>query len=336
MRVLVTGVAGFLGSWIASRLIENNHEVIGIDDLSSGYQDNIPPGVQFLQIDITSYHDMQVANTNFGPLDVVYHCAATAYEGLSVFSPSLITTNIVTGTINTFILALKAVAKRFINCSSMARYGHNQVPYREIMIPNPVDPYGAAKVAAEQQLNILGRVHGMTVVHAVPHNIIGPRQKYDDPFRNVAAIMINLMLQGRSPVIYGDGEQVRCFSYIDDVLPVMLALLDAPVKHGEVFNVGPDEDPVNINSLFLKLVQLLEFQGAPKKMPARPCEVKEAWCSSDLIRRRFGYRTKTELLTGLREMIKYISTRGPMEFTYHLPIEIDSPLVPRTWKEKLF
>jgi len=115
--------------------------------------------------------------------------------------------------------AISNKVKRFVFCSSMARYGTQEsLPFREEMIPKPQDPYGIAKLASELTVRNLCETHNMEYVIAVPHNIIGPRQKYDDPYRNVASIMINLMLQNRQPVIYGDGEQQRCFSFIEDVV----------------------------------------------------------------------------------------------------------------------
>ena len=146
----------------------------------------------------------------------VYHTAATAYEGLSVFSPHLITQNIVTGSVSLFSAAIENKVKSIVFVllwHVMAQIKHL---LKKIIYLHPQDPYGIAKVAAENILTNLCNVHNMEFVIAVPHNIIGPRQKYDDPYRNVASIMINLMLQNRQPIIYGDGNQKRCFSYIDD------------------------------------------------------------------------------------------------------------------------
>jgi len=331
VKILVTGSSGFLGSWISTKLLDLGHSVVGVDNLEGGsYQD---PREDFHCLDVCSGDDMaEVAKG----CEAVYHCAALAYEGLSVFSPRMIVENIVGGTVSVAVAAINAGVKRFVNCSSMARYGDNQVPYEECMRPCPVDPYGAAKVAAEDQLNLLGRVHGMMVVHAVPHNIYGPRQKYDDPFRNVASIFANRMLQNLPPIIYGDGHQVRCFSYIDDVLPTMLALLEADVRHGEVFNVGPgNEDGITVNRLCQLLRELTGYTGGSQYTADRPCEVRVAICSSQKIKERFGFVQRTGTRLGLRALIDDIRERGPKPFVYHLPIEIDSPKVPRTWKERL-
>ena len=246
MTVFISGVAGFLGSHLARSLIAKGHRVIGNDNLIGGYIDNVPSEVEFYQYDCV-YHNSMVKITK--DVDVIYHCAATAYEGLSVFSPHVVTKNIVDASVSLISAAVQNRVKRFVFCSSMARYGSNEVPFTEDMTPKPQDPYGIGKVAAEDMLKNLGDVHGMEYVVAVPHNIIGPGQKYDDPFRNVASIMINLMLQGRQPIIYGDGKQMRCFSYVDDVLFCLEELGTKKGISGETFNIGPDEEFISINGI---------------------------------------------------------------------------------------
>ena len=144
-------------------------------------------------------------------VDLVCHAAAYAHEGLSSFSPTLICSNNITGSTSVFTAAIKNNVKRIVYCSSMARYGNIATPFKETDLVNPVDPYGVSKVAAENILKILSKTHNIEYNIAVPHNIIGPKQKYDDPYRNVASIMINLILQNRQPIIYGDGEQKDLF-----------------------------------------------------------------------------------------------------------------------------
>lgn len=332
-KIFVTGIAGFLGSYLAEAFIKKGYRVIGCDNLIGGYLDNVPPKAEFYQYDCTFLNSMRKIMRD---VDIVYHCAATAYEGLSVFSPHLVTKNIVEASASVISAAIQNKVKRFIFCSSMARYGENKVPFTENMIPNPQDPYGIGKYASELLLCNLGKTHGMKYVIAVPHNIIGPRQKYDDPYRNVAAIMINLMLQGRQPFIYGDGEQKRCFSFIqDDIKPlVKLAFSDKAV--GEVINIGPDEEFITINQLAETIAKLLKFKLKPVYMLERPQEIRFANCSADKVRKLLGYKTEYTLENGLREMINYIRRRGPKPFKYHLDLEIINKKTPKTWKEKLF
>src|SRR5262249_11929823 len=173
--------------------------------------------------------------------------------------------------------------------------------------------------------------HGVEYVIAVPHNIIGPRQKYDDPYRNVASIMINLMLQNRQPVIYGTGKQQRCFSFIDDCLYCLkeMAFRDSVV--GETINIGPDEEIVTIMQLAERISNQLRFNLDPIFLPGRPQEVEHAICSSDKARRLLDYRTTVNLDDGLARMIEWIRKRGTRTFKYHIDLEIENERTPKTW-----
>lgn len=332
-KIFITGVAGFLGSHLADTMLADGHEVVGIDNMIGGELDNVPAGVEFHQIDCNDFSNVK---ERMKSCHIVYHCAATAYEGLSVFSPHVVTQNIVGASVSVISAAISNSVKRIVICSSMARYGALTPPFRETQICQPQDPYGIGKLAVEQFLKNLCETHGVEWVIAVPHNIIGPRQKYDDPYRNVASIMINLMLQGRQPVVYGDGKQERCFSYIDDCLYCLHRMAFSPAVVGEVINIGPDEETITINDLAAKIANLTDFALTPIHMPGRPKEVKYAHCSSDKVRRVLGYKTKTDLDTGLRYMINYIRWRRPRPFKYHLDLEIISDKTPKTWTDRLF
>jgi UDP-glucose 4-epimerase len=333
-KIFITGVAGFLGSHLADRMLALGHKVIGCDNLIGGYLDNVPPGVEFYTYDCG---DREAMVKIMHGVDIVYHAACTAYEGLSVFSPHLITRNTYDITVSVLSAAITNKVGRFVLCSSMARYGTQEsLPFTEDMIPRPQDPYGIAKYAAELTVRNICETHGIEYVIAVPHNIIGPRQKYDDPYRNVASIMINLMLQDRPPVIYGDGEQKRCFSFIDDVVAPLEKLGFEKEVVGHVIHIGPDEEFISINQ-FAKIVgRLLNFKFQPIYMPDRPREVKLATCSAAKARTMLGYKTSTTLEQGLQQMIDYIKKRGVKPFRYHLDLEIVNDHTPRTWKDKLF
>lgn len=334
MKIFISGVAGFLGSHIADRMIEDGHQVIGNDNLIGGYRDNVPKDVEFYECDCNDFDKMKELLKG---VDIVYHTACTAYEGLSVFSPKLVAQNTYLNTVSMASAAISNNVKRFVTCSSMARYGtQDKVPFTEDMICKPQDPYGISKFSAENVLKNLAYVHGMELVIAVPHNIIGPRQKYDDPFRNVASIMINLMLQGRQPIIYSDGEQKRCFSFVQDDIDCLQKLAFQDNVVGEVINIGPDEEFVTINHLAQTIAELLDFDLKPIYMKGRPQEVRLATCSADKARRLLGYKTKYTLKQGLSLMIEYIRNRGVKPFKYHLPIEIVNDKTPKTWTDRLF
>lgn len=332
--VFITGIAGFLGSHLADAFLERGWRVSGCDNLIGGYKDNVPSGSSFYQQDCL---DLDGLTRITAGADVIYHTACTAYEGLSVFSPSLVTANTTQISVNAMTAAIRNGVERFVHCSSMARYGTQDViPFTEDMICKPQDPYGIAKYSAELLLKNLADVHNIDLVIAIPHNIIGPRQKYDDPYRNVASIMINLMLQGRQPIIYGDGTQVRCFSSIQDDVDCLLEFATNKTAVGEIFNIGPDEGSMTINDLAASLADMLNFDLHPVYMEGRPQEVKFATCSANKIRKYFGYTTKMTTRETLSQMIDYVRERGPRKFAYHLPVEIISEKTPKTWSQKIF
>ena len=332
LSIYITGVAGFLGSHLADAFLAQGHRVGGCDNLLGGELINLPKGVEFTALDCGDLDAMKRVTEGY---DVLYHCAATAYEGLSVFSPTLICQNVFQNSTATFTAAIHNRIRRVVYCSSMARYGAGELPFRESAPTAPVDPYGISKVAAEQVLRALSIVHGTEWVIAVPHNIYGPRQRYDDPYRNVAAIMANRMLQGQPAIIYGDGMQRRCFSYIDDCITCLAQMATSPDVVGEVINIGPDHEFVEIRALAKTLQELIGITEPPIHMPDRPAEVKMANCSADKARRLLGYQTRVSLQDGLRALVTDIKARGPRPFRYHLPIEIDGPTLPRTWRDRL-
>lgn len=333
MRIFITGVAGFLGSHLADAMLNDGHQVVGIDTLIGGDLDNVNSMVEFHQVDC---NDLERIRRISQKCDIFYHCAATAYEGLSVFSPHIITQNIVSASVAIFSAAISNGAKRIVFCSSMARYGALPPPFKEDQEPNPEDPYGIGKLAAEKFLRNLCETHGVEYAIAVPHNIIGPRQKYDDPYRNVASIMINLMLQDRPPIIYGDGSQQRCFSFIEDCLYCLKEMAFRNEVVGQVINIGPDEEVVSINDLVARIANQIRFNKEPLYLPGRPKEVKNAICSSDKARAFLNYKTTVSLDDGLAKMIEYIRKRGVRPFKYHIDLEITNDRTPRTWTDRLF
>jgi len=331
MKIYITGIAGFLGSHLAKRLINLGHDVSGNDNMIQGDLDNLPKNINFHETDCCNFEEM---SKNLKDIDVVYHCAATAHEGLSVFSPNFITKNIYQASISVITASIVNKVKRFVFCSSMARYGNQISPFHENMLPKPEDPYGIAKVAVEESLKLLCETHSMDYNIAVPHNIVGPNQKYDDPFRNVMSIFINRNLQNKASIIYGDGNQTRCFSYIDDVIFCLEKLaLDKSINK-QIINIGPDEETITINNLAKLVANETGYNGNPIHVPGRPLEVKEASCSSEKARKLLDYKTKTSLTEAIKLTTNYIKNKGTKNFIYNLPIEIKSEITPETWIKK--
>lgn len=330
MNIFVTGIAGFLGAHLRDALTSLGHNVHGCDIAE-------PEGIEFDYIpgDCRNLDRMNKWLRNFGT-EVVIHCAALPHEGLSVFSPLTIGDSIYRGSVATFSAAISSGVKRIVNMSSMSRYGAIPSPFRETDEPRPADPYAIAKLAAERTLEMLARTHGVEFVTAIPHSIYGPRQTRNDPYRNVVAIMMNRILQRKPPVIYGTGEQRRCFSYIDDVIPCLVQLAtteDRSILYRAI-NIGPDEGEVSINDLYSMICYEMGYSVAPLYYPDRPAEVRVANCSADLSRRLLGYEAKTSLQEGLSKMADWMKRAGPKPFNYSLPLEIVRDNTPATWRNK--
>lgn len=332
MKIFISGIAGFVGAHVAREALALGWEVTGCDSLLGGDRANVPDGAFWWQADCreprTYFHLLKDA-------DVVYHCAAAPYEGLSVFSPSVVAENTFLSTVSLLRAAINAGAGRFVFCSSMSRYGHSPAPFSEDMEPAPADPYAICKVASEQMVQTLCDLHKMQYVIVVPHNVYGPGQRYWDPYRNVAGIMINRVLLGRRPIVYGDGSQRRCLSYISDVTGPLLKLATEDVA-GEVFNVGPDDDGCTILELAEAVLAVTGSGLEPEFLPARPAEVHTAHCSAGKARKLLDYQAMVPLEVGLSLYADWIRERGAREFEYHLPIEItNTPLAaPKTWTER--
>ena len=335
-KIYITGVAGLIGSNLARILLEKGYQVKGCDSLISGYIDNIPNGLEWDKIDILDNFHLKHSMKGY---DIVVHCAALPYEGVSVFSPKLIAENIYSGTLSIASAAIANNYEKFINCSSMARYGVGEYPppFQETYIPLPQDPYGMAKVHAEQMLNLLSEIHGIKFYNAVPHNLIGPGQIYTDPFRNVAAIFTNKILRENKVIIYGDGMQRRSFSHVYTCLEAFIRLIELDhFTSGETFNIGPDQNEITI----LELAQLVGKHCGTlpeiEYLPDRPQEVKEAFCSSTKAIELLDYYPNTysndEIIA---DIVKWVKSRGPQPFKYHLDLEIINERTPKSWTKKL-
>ena len=334
MKIFITGIAGFLGANLADYYLKKNFQVSGCDNLIGGTLDNIDSKkIKFFKADCENLNEMTEIIKD---VDVLVHSAAYPHEGLSSFSPYLICKSNYIGSVSVFTAAIQNNVKRIVFCSSMARYGNVKPPFYEEQKVNPVDPYGVSKLAAEDTLKILANTHNIEYNIAVPHNIIGPKQKYDDPFRNVVSIMTNLILQKRRPIIYGNGEQTRNFSDIDDCIYCLDKLITDKNIKSEIFNIGPDEESITINELYKIICNKLQFNEPAEYVKDRPNEVKHAICSSEKSRKHLNYKTSINLNDSIDKVINYIKDKGPKKFEYNYELEIKNEITPNTWKNKTF
>lgn len=339
--VLITGSAGLIGSHLVHRFISMGYKVVGIDNLIGGYESNMPkdnPNFYYFKVNILDHKAVKDVFNNHTP-DIVIHCAALAHEGLSVFSPKTIVENIYAGTVSIASAAIAAGTKLFINTSSMARYGNATAPFKEDTVPNPIDPYGMAKLHAEQQINLLSEIHGMKVFHVVPHNVCGPHQCYSDPFRNVMSIFANRILHEKPIYIYGDGDQQRSFSHVDDCVRAYVTLIDkySTISNASVFNIGPDDgSEISIKELAYVVSKYFNTQPDIINLPARPREVQHAWVSTEKARKQLDYITSNTTEDTVRDTVLWIKNSVRRDFNYHLTLEIINESTPKTWTDKLF
>jgi UDP-glucose 4-epimerase len=330
LKVLVTGGAGFIGSHLVDRLIKAGHEVSVIDDLSGGKKKNINPKARFFKIDLRDQENTARAIKKIKP-QLVFHLAANAAENKAQFSPIDITSRNYSAFINTLVPALRNGMKRIIFTSSIAVYGALQTPFKESAKPEPEDLYGISKLAIEQTLAVLSKVHEFEYVITRPHNVYGPRQNMTDPYRNVVTIFMNALMKEKSYFIYGDGNQRRCFSYIDDVVDALYKCGFENV-HGKIFNIGADKD-YSLNELSETVQKVAGIKIPPVYIADRPQEVRVAISDHTQAKKILGYKDKTSLLQGIKKTWEYARYMGPQkeEFT---EIELPSEKLPENWKGK--
>jgi UDP-glucose 4-epimerase len=333
MRVLVTGVAGFMGSHLADHLIKEGHEVHGIDNLSIGRLENVPEDCIFHNVDLRDAEQTTIAVTEIKP-ELVYHLACWAHEGLSQFMPRHITENNYNAFLNLIIPAINNGLHRIVVCSSMSVYGDQIPPFRESDPKRPVDVYAVAKAAMETTTEVLSDVFGFDYTIIRPHNVYGVRQILHDPYRNVVGIFVNRMMRGEDIIIYGDGEQTRSFSYIDDVTPYIAKAGMIDSTKGEIINVGPTEE-FTVNELAHTVITAFGSNVQPRHIPDRPREVKHAYCTNSKAVQLLGYKTSTTLKDGVQKMVDWAKTLGPQEWQYLNQHELENDKMPATWKKRI-
>lgn len=327
MKVLVTGAAGFIGSHVASHLLLEGMEVVAMDDLSGGFVENVPPGARWVQGSVTDdalLRDLFEAEA----FDYVYHLAAYAAEGLSHFIRRFnYETNLI-GSINLINLSILHRIKCFIFTSSIAVYGAGQLPMTEDMVPQPEDPYGVSKYAVELDLRAAQHQFGLNYTVFRPHNVYGEHQNIGDKYRNVIGIFMNQLLQGQPLTIFGDGEQTRAFSYIDDVAPVIARSVLTPAAYGETFNVGGDQ-PYTVNELVRVVSESMGIAPQVIHLPERK-EVKHAFSSHDKVRQFFDVPPSVPLQEGVGRMAAWARQVGRRKTKDFAAIEIPIGL-PKGW-----
>jgi UDP-glucose 4-epimerase len=324
---LVTGGAGFIGSHVAEELLKIDHKVIVLDDLSGGFRDNVPQGATFIEGSILDEKLIQRLFEKYR-FTYVYHLAAYAAEGLSHFIKGFNYRNNLIGSVNLINASVNFEVKCFVFTSSIAVYGTNQTPMTEDMIPIPEDSYGIAKLAVEQELRVSHEMFDLNYVIFRPHNVYGERQNVGDRYRNVVGIFMNQLLKGEGMTIFGDGNQTRAFTYINDVAPEIANCVHIPHAWNQVFNLGADV-PYTVKQLAEVVAKAMDTECRVAYLDSRN-EVKSAFSDHSRAEAIFGKRAKTSLEAGVRAMAKWVKQHGARESSVFQNIEI-SKNMPGSW-----
>lgn len=307
---LITGVAGFVGSHIASSCLKSGFKVVGIDDLSGGYMHNIPEGVEFFRGSIL---DVALISTIFMQhrIDYVFHFAAFPAENLShQLRAYTYHTNIV-GSANLINQAIIHKIKCFVFASSIAVYGINKLPFNENQQPLPIDPYGISKLSIEKDLFAAKKVFDLDFISFRLHNLFGERQNYLDSSRNAVSIFMSQLINQKPLTVFGDGTQTRQFTLVDDIAPIITSSVLRKKALNKVINLGSNTS-VSLNQLASHIAMVFETNVQIKHLPKRH-EVQHAIALHDRAKKIFQDYNQTPIIDGLMIMKEWMvkdQTRG--------------------------
>jgi nucleoside-diphosphate-sugar epimerase len=309
-RIFVTGGAGFIGSHLVDRLLNEGYTVTVIDNLYTGRLEKIAhnqgkKGFHFIQGDI---RDLNLVKEAIKDVDAVFHEAALASVTLSVEDPILTNDINVTGTLNLLKASSDLGVKRFIYASSAAVYGDTQFPEkREDMTPNPRSPYGISKLAAENYVKIFHKLYGLETVSLRYFNVYGPRQRFDlqCAYGGVITIFTNRLLKNMPPIIFGDGEQTRDFIYIDDVVEANMLALKSKNAAGEAFNIGTGSS-VSVNEVAESLKEIMNKTELKNvHVDPRPADGRHGYANITKAERILDFHPRVKIKDGLAKLVDW-------------------------------
>jgi UDP-glucose 4-epimerase len=304
---LITGIGGFIGSSLARELLRRGEQVRGVDNFSTGRRENlagISGQVDFREADILDLEAMKAACAG---TDYVLHQAAIPSVPKSVLDPIGSNRANVDGTVNVLVAARDAKVKRVVYAASSSAYGDTPtLPKRECMTPDPISPYAVAKLASERYMISFYRCYGLETVSLRYFNIFGPRQDPSSPYSGVLAKFITQMLNGQQPTMFGDGEQSRDFTYIDNAVEANLLACKAPAEQaaGRVFNVATGRR-VTLNETFQLLKPLTSYSGSAIYGAERGGDIKHSLADISQAEQHLGYLPKVDFEEGLRRTVDW-------------------------------
>jgi nucleoside-diphosphate-sugar epimerase len=309
-KFLVTGGAGFIGSHLVERLVEDGHDVVVLDDFSTGRRSNIahhdPKRLKVIEGDIRKPKDVEKAMNG---VQFVLHEAALPSVARSVENPVASNEVNVTGTLNVLVAARAAGVKRVVYASSSAAYGDTPtLPKAESMAPQPMSPYAVSKLAGEHYMRVFHMNYGLETVCLRYFNVFGPRQDPDSDYAAVVPKFVTMMLEKKKPIIYGDGKQTRDFTYVENVVEANLAACTAPKAPGEMVNIACG-DRVTIGGLANMIGEAVGWNTEPKLKPGRSGDVRHSLADITRAQDVIGYRVRVNLAEGLERTVEWYRGR---------------------------
>ncbi|MDQ4091297.1 MAG: NAD-dependent epimerase/dehydratase family protein [Actinomycetota bacterium] len=308
MRILVTGGAGFIGSNLADGFLDQGHEVRVLDDLSTGFADNVPVAAELIE---GSVSDQDVVIKAVDRIEVVIHLAAHRAVLRSVEDPLATDTANTHGTLTVLKSALDAGVRRVIYASSSSVYGMNPpMPTPETALPRPVSPYGVSKLAGEHYVRVFAELYGMETTSFRYFNVFGPRQRPDSAYAAVIPLFIDALRSDQRPVVHGDGKQSRAFTFVDDVVAANMAAAMAPAEvcRGQIYNIA-NEESHSLLDLLGNLGRILGVAVNPEHTEARAGDIRNSRADVSAARSALGFEARVGFEEGLRRAVEWFESR---------------------------
>lgn len=327
--VLVTGCAGLIGAHFTRYLTDAGHDVVGIDNLSGGYIENVDPRINFYERDLTDSKEVNKIFRDTRP-EYVYHFAAYAAVGLSPFIRNFNYTNNLITSVNVINSSINYDVKKFIFASSMDVYGEQKPPFSEVMIPSPKDPYGISKYSIEQDLMSAKDFFDLDFSIVRPHNVFGVYQNIWDKYRNVLGIWIRQTLSGQPLTIYGDGSRVRSFSDIKYYMEPFEKLMR--LGSGQTYNIGADTSMTILEAAerFSKVASSKGYKTSIVHLEPRN-EVHEAYCDHSKAKEQLGFKDETDFEKLIGEMFVW-AAKQPSKDIKTMSYEVEKKMY-SFWKK---
>lgn len=328
MRYVVTGGAGFIGSNTVDELVRRGHSVVVLDDLSSGKEENLAEVRNKITLIKGSITDIEVVRKAMHEAEYVLHLAARTSVPKSVKDPIESNKVNVDGTLNVLVAARDAKVKRVVFAASSSAYGETPtLPKVESMVPQPISPYGVTKFVGELYAQTFGRCYGLDNVSLRYFNIFGPRQDPTSPYSGVLAKFCSAFLEDTTPVIFGDGEQTRDFTYVENAVQANLLACEAPNASGKIFNVGVG-GRFSLNETIALLNKASGKTLEPKYEPARDGDIRDSQADISQAREFLGYEPQVQFEEGLRRTFEWYRAAAAKAEATGNPAQTGTPTAP--------